>query len=315
MLLYNITTQSPTMKHLTPLLLLACLLTPLSGHGSASGSEGGILASIRPLALITAEIAGDSLPVTTLLPDNADPHHYSLPPSGYRQLKQAKLVIWLGKEVEPWIRRGAPADRQLALLDTLLGEGESNDDHHHDHHHGHAHDRDPHIWLDPALAVSAAQLIHQRLVELHPDKAALLDNNLSRFIEDTTRLDTTLADMLKPLETQTFISHHNAYARLFGHYGLFHAGAIEQAGGLGSSLKHLDELKQVTDSSAAKPCLLVEARLPEKQVARLKAQWKLVTVPMDIMGREAGNYRDLLMAVGRQLTQCAPGSRPDKTPE
>lgn len=52
----------------------------------------------------------------------------------------------------------------------------STEEEHHDHGDGHKededehhHDKDPHIWLDPTLAMKQAEKIKNALVELQPD--------------------------------------------------------------------------------------------------------------------------------------------------
>ena len=50
----------------------------------------------------------------------------------------------------------------------------STEEEHHDHGDGHKedehhHDKDPHIWLDPTLAMKQAEKIKNALVSLQPD--------------------------------------------------------------------------------------------------------------------------------------------------
>ena len=50
----------------------------------------------------------------------------------------------------------------------------STEEEHHDHGDGHKedehhHDKDPHIWLDPTLAMKQAEKIKNALVALQPD--------------------------------------------------------------------------------------------------------------------------------------------------
>ena len=50
----------------------------------------------------------------------------------------------------------------------------STEEEHHDHGDGHKedehhHDKDPHVWLDPTLAMKQAEKIKNALVELQPE--------------------------------------------------------------------------------------------------------------------------------------------------
>ena len=62
-----------------------------------------MVTSIKPLALIAQEIAGDKVSVENLLPVKASPHDYPLRVSDIRRLQDADLVLWVGPSLETFL--------------------------------------------------------------------------------------------------------------------------------------------------------------------------------------------------------------------
>ncbi|MDF3013749.1 MAG: zinc transporter substrate-binding protein, partial [Cellvibrio sp.] len=98
-----------------------------------------ILASIKPLALIAQEVAGDQAEVTTLLPITASPHDYPLKMSDHKRLRAADMVLWIGPELESFLARplaNLPTDKLVTgyRLAGLHWPEMMVDGHHHGSH-------------------------------------------------------------------------------------------------------------------------------------------------------------------------------------
>jgi zinc transport system substrate-binding protein len=118
-----------------------------------SVAEAGIevVTSIKPVhSLVSGVMAGVGVP--SLIIDGADsPHTYSLKPSQAKQLQDAKLVFWMGDELETFlagpIENIAQSATTIKLTDAhdlkkiKFREGGMFDEHDHEKHDEHDHEK------------------------------------------------------------------------------------------------------------------------------------------------------------------------------
>ncbi|TCL02319.1 zinc ABC transporter substrate-binding protein ZnuA [Sodalis ligni] len=209
------------------------LLCAIGGQARAN-----ILVSIRPLGFIASAIGEGVTGTDVLLPDGASPHDYALRPSDIGRIRDASLVVWVGPELEAFMARpvtALPAAKALTLsaipaIKPLLMKGGDHDDDapgahdpadDADDHHG---EYNMHIWLSPEIAAQVAIAIHDRLVQLWPDKKAQIDENLLFFTTSLTKNDKIIATMLSPASGKGYFVFHDAYGYFEKHYGLTSLG-------------------------------------------------------------------------------------------
>ena len=122
---------------------------------SAAKADIEVVTSIKPVhSLVSGVMAGVGMP--SLIIDGAgSPHTYSLKPSQAKQLQDAKLVFWMGDELETFlegpIENIAQSATAIKLIDAhglkkiKFREGGMFDDHGHDDHEKHDdHDHEKH---------------------------------------------------------------------------------------------------------------------------------------------------------------------------
>ncbi|WP_062048246.1 metal ABC transporter solute-binding protein, Zn/Mn family [Bacillus sp. JCM 19034] len=97
------------------------------------------------------------------------------------------------------------------------------DDHDHGHHHHH-HDEDPHVWLDPILAITLAENVKDALVELMPEQEDLFTNNFDSLKEELEQIDAEFQEMVDAASKNTFIVSHAGYGYWKERYGLEQIG-------------------------------------------------------------------------------------------
>lgn len=98
-------------------------------------------------------------------------------------------------------------------------EGEEHGDDH--DHHGHAHgEYDPHVWLDPKLAIEQVENIRDGLIAADPEGEAEYTANAEAFIAELEALDAEITEKLAPFEGQTFVVFHDFAGYFAESYGL-----------------------------------------------------------------------------------------------
>ena len=109
----------------------------------------------------------------------------------------------------------------LEAIHKLVG----SDGHGHDEpdEHGHdAHDHgafDPHIWLDPVLAVQQVANIRDALVAADPDNADTYEDNAAAYISKLDELHDEYSTTLSNCQYDTIVTFHGAFTYLVERYG------------------------------------------------------------------------------------------------
>lgn len=88
-------------------------------------------------------------------------------------------------------------------------------------HDGHDHGPiDPHVWLDPKLAIAQVEEIRDGLIAADPEGEAEYTANAAAYIDQLEELDTEIREKLEPYAGQTFVSLHDFATYFAQSYGL-----------------------------------------------------------------------------------------------
>lgn len=235
-------------------VLLIAIHTP--GHTKTPS----VVASIKPVhSLVTALMTGVGQP-HLLIKGTGSPHAYSLKPSDARRLSGAKLIFWIGEDMEAFLTKplkalaGKATAIELSEIKGLLrlktrkggvlpahddhaehgkadahdkdhkGGGHKKEDHDeegHDGHdkkghdkkeHGHAHgDVDMHLWLDPRNAAAMARAMADALIKADPAHRSDYERNRALLLARLATLEKTLARKIKPIQSASYVTFHDAY--------------------------------------------------------------------------------------------------------
>lgn len=165
----------------------------------ASGPETEhVVASFYPLAFAAEEIGGRRVLVTNLTPPGAEPHDLEVSPSDVAELREADLVLLLGRGFQPQLEDAAgDGDNVLRLLDTPGLDLRANGD--------------PHVWLDPVRYERIVARIGQAL------GAQSAANALAKRLRT---LDGEYRRGLSDCERSDIVTSHEAFGYLAERYGL-----------------------------------------------------------------------------------------------
>ena len=220
------------------LLLAACGAPQQKAESSSSGARLPVVTTFLPITLFTRAVAGDCATVTPLIPANTGPHEFQARPSDLTALRQARVLVKNGLEMEGFLDKlvASVGNSELAVIDSSRGiatidapEGEAEHGHEHgsahehgeDEGHGHAHGAvNPHIWLDPLRAVQQVETIRDGLVKADPSCAEGYKRNAAAYITQLQTLNSEIAAQLKPYSGKTFIAFHDFAPYFAQRYGL-----------------------------------------------------------------------------------------------
>jgi zinc transport system substrate-binding protein len=234
-------------------LALALVILPLPLSAATD-----VVVSLKPLELLVQAIATPGTNVTTLVGPGDNPHNYSMKPSQRRALAEARVIFWVGPQLETFLTRILNSEDFRARAQALSNEDSAEaQDHHHDHHHGDEDGTDPHIWIDPALALEMAEKIHATLKALPGADKATLDANLARFEQALARKESEIRTQLEPARDISLFTYHNAFSHFARHYNLTLAGILNPNPELSAGARHIAEIQQQL-RAATRPCLMTE---------------------------------------------------------
>lgn len=213
-----------------------------------------VVTTSTDLQALVAAVGGARVRVESLAPALHDPHAVDVTPRQFARLKGADLLVRIGLDHEPWLRRvlqavndprftrGSPNDldtsRSVELLQTETPRVRSERG---VHVHGFG---NPHFWLDPENARPITGAILEALARLAPDGRREFEANRARFLE---RLDAGLARwsrQLAPYRGTRVVVVHDSWPYFARRFGLVVVAAVEPTPGVPPSPGTLGTLVQ-----------------------------------------------------------------------
>lgn len=288
-------------------LALALVLLAAGQAAAAPAAPIKVTASIRPVALLVAEVGGDQVTVRTLLPPGASPHGYEPTPSQVRDLAGADLLVTVGAGLDPWAERLHRAvgrevpELELAEHTRLLPapvehhhEGEDGGEQEaHPHHGG---EGDPHLWLDPVrVRDDLVPAIAAALSAAAPDLAPGFARRGEALRDRLTDLDRELALGLRPFAGRAFVAFHASFTYFAARYGLRQVAVVEPLPGREPSARWMRRVIEAGRQAGAR-AVLVEPQFNPRIGRTIAEQFGARVVTVDPLGspEAGGTYADLM---------------------
>lgn len=308
-------------KRFLPLVAAAYLIAfaPLS----AAQEPLRIVTSVKPLSLLTRAIAPEDTQVTTLIPAGASPHTYQLRPSDRRALAEADLILWVGPSMETFLQRLLENPELAPRVQSLMPAEEAQADHEHEHEHasveandheghaghndgdGHHHDGvDPHVWLDPELALLMTHTISERLVKLAPNQHDAIERRLEELEQALHAQEEQVRPSLARLEGVDIFTYHDAFGRFAEHYGIHLAGALTPSPERTPGARHINAIQQKL-RGANHPCLLTEPQFSRDWWSSLTEEVGLTISTWDPLASEIQETPDGYLKLQQSLADAA----------
>jgi ABC-type Zn uptake system ZnuABC Zn-binding protein ZnuA len=186
--------------------------------------------TVAPITSIAANIGGDKVSITGLVPEGTNSHTFEPPPSASAVLSEADIVFLNGLQLEEPTKELAEQNLKdgaeiVELGTTVLPESEYVYDFSFPEEEGKP---NPHLWTDPTWAIKYAEVIRDTLGERDEANAAYYRDNFDAFSAKATALaDALRKDQESIPGPRALLTYHDAYAYFADTFGWTVIGAIQ----------------------------------------------------------------------------------------
>jgi ABC-type Zn uptake system ZnuABC Zn-binding protein ZnuA len=198
---------------------------------AGAGDELVVATTVAPITSIAANIGGDRVAITGIVPEGTNSHTFEPRPSVAELLSSADVLYINGLELEEPTKELAEqvmgGDEDIVELGTqAIPEEEYVYDFSFPKSGGKP---NPHLWTDPNYALSYAATIRDDLSGRDPGNAAYYAANYERFAAMVEELDAAMRESFAtiPAADRTLLTYHDAYAYFARDYGWTVIGAIQ----------------------------------------------------------------------------------------
>jgi zinc transport system substrate-binding protein len=290
----------------------------LMGTATQAWADISVVASIKPIhSLVASVMEGVGTPELTVK-GGASPHTYSLAPTDAEALQNAKVIFWVGHEMEAYLEKPLEALPSGATIVSLMDnknldllhvrEGNGFDPHEHEGEEEHEHgEMDPHVWLDPRNASLMVDEIVAALAKADPENAQRFTDNAEKTKQQLASLESEIAQELAPLKDKHFITFHDAFQYFEKRFEIPSSGAISIHPENPPGAKGIREIKDRLQSANV-TCVFSEPQFDPKLVNLIIEGTEVKTGVLDA---EAGTlepgpalYVQLLRNIAKSLNEC-----------
>ncbi|MCQ2914056.1 MAG: metal ABC transporter substrate-binding protein [Alphaproteobacteria bacterium] len=208
------------------IIVFCCLLSFFANK--AHCEETKILSSILPLNSIVSKISNQK--TNALLNGNYSVHHYSLKPSDLKQINDADIIFWGGKELEHFLVKPVQEKNNISFLKD---------------------NENPHFWLNIEKINNVINEIKVALTNINPNNKKIYEENSDNLKNKINEIIEKAKNDLIPYSNKPFIVGHDAFDDFEKALGIKNIGIISP-----------DEHHEITPSNMIKLRKTIEQNQP-----------------------------------------------------
>jgi ABC-type Zn uptake system ZnuABC Zn-binding protein ZnuA len=229
-----------------------------------------VVTTTTVFADLIANVGGDLVAVTSLVPKNGDVHTFEPKPADVRAVAGAKLLVMNGLGLDDWleatIANAAPPGTPLVKLAVdlpgvvlLAGEGGGSPN--------------PHLWLDVSYAKLYVDRIAEALAAVDPAHAAEYRARHDAYVARLVALDGAVRSQIAtiPEANRKVVMFHDAFSYFARAYGITIVGVAVPAPGQDPSAGYSAQLIAAIRAAGVK-AIFSEAQFPTRLVDQLATE-------------------------------------------
>jgi ABC-type Zn uptake system ZnuABC Zn-binding protein ZnuA len=263
------------MRRVRTIAMALAVVTLLSGCAGAStaGSSGGkltVVTTTTVFADMVANVGGDLVSVTSIVPKNADVHTFEPRPADVRTVAETKLLVMNGLGLDDWLQKtitdasaaGTPLLQlgvDLPGVTLLPGETPATEN--------------PHLWMDVKYAELYVDRIATALGSVDPAHAATYETQAAAYKQQLETLDSWVRAQIAtiPEANRKLVTFHDAFPYYAREYGITIVGVAVEAPGQDPSAGYTAQLITAIENAKVK-AIFSEAQFPAKLVDELASE-------------------------------------------
>ncbi len=287
-------------------LLVIALLSSVAAAAPAPAGRISVVASFYPLYEFARQVGGNRVTVRNLVPAGAEPHDYELTPRDVIAVNEARVLIYNGAGLEPWVQKLLPqipervvkinASNGIQLMRLGSGGGRGQ--------------IDPHVWLDPVLAQRQVDNILAGIVQADVSDRAVYEANAAAFKAKLGALHERIQRTLAPCRKKVFITTHTTFGYFAARYALTQfaiSGVTPEGEPSAAKMREILRIVRQHDIHVIYYETLVSPRVASA-VAREVGARTLVLNPIEgLTGAEVRQGRDYLSVMDENVRSLAQG--------
>ncbi|MFI5262781.1 MAG: metal ABC transporter substrate-binding protein [Candidatus Limnocylindrales bacterium] len=268
-----ISRQSLRLRLITISLVACSLLVAGCRAGLSPSPSGGpvvVVATTTVFADLVANVGGDLVQVSSLVPNNGDVHTFSPSPGDVRAVASARLLFMNGLGLDDWLQKtienasaaGTPLVKLgVDLPGIVLLPGEE------------AGTQNPHLWMDVRYAELYVDRIATALGSVDPAHAADYTQRAGAYKQQLDTLDAWVRQQIAtvPADARKLVTFHDAFPYFAREYGITIVGVAVEAPGQDPSAGYTARLIQAIRDAGVK-VIFSESQFPTKLVDQLAAE-------------------------------------------
>jgi zinc transport system substrate-binding protein len=172
------------------------------------------------------------------------------------RIEAADLIVLNGLGIDNWVLsavRGASGKKRIITVSSGLSNelirvsGVPN----------------PHIWLDPILAIRCVTNVAAVLSEINPEQAGVYAEKSAGYVKRLQQLDAEIREALLAHRETPIVTFHDSFPYFARRYGLNIVGVIEAVPDVAPSARQRGRLYATIRQKKAK-CIFAEAQFPSR---------------------------------------------------
>jgi len=258
-----------------------------------------IVVPIEPYRYLVEQIGGEHVEVMSVVPDGADPHHYSITGKQMKFVGAADVYFSIRLPFEMQIRERllqTSSAEIFDLVESALKQESIDDGCSHGHSHEHGKGIDPHVWTDPVQVMEQVAEIRDVLTDRIPQQRSTFRNHADALLMKISNIDQRFGSFFKKTTADHVLVYHPAWGHFCERYGL-HQVSLEQEGKPIAAKAYAETLRSLSD--AYFPVILVQPQISERLSIQVSKQVGFEVVEVDPLSYD---YFEMLEALYRSLS-------------